>query len=109
MYFGFRPLGKKNNLQADIKENKKTTLGYIKEGFVVWDLQIISSHFDTNFCQMLLVHKVLSIIQSAFIGKQEYFTSLNMSENQCLTTVKLDVYDYIFSSGSRIRKYSTDV
>ena len=78
MYFGFRALGKKNNLQADIKENKKTTLGYIKEGFVVWDLQILSSHVDTNFYQMLLVHKVLSIIQSAFIGKQEYFTSLNM-------------------------------
>ena len=48
MYFGFRALEKKNNLQADIKENKKTTLGYIKEGFVVWDLQILSSHVDTK-------------------------------------------------------------
>ena len=49
-----------------------------------------------TFYQMLLVHKVLSKTQSAFIGKQEYFTSLYMRENHCLTTIELDVYDYIF-------------
>ena len=49
-----------------------------------------------TFYQMLLVHKVLSITQSAFIGKQEYFTSVYMREDHCLTTIELDVYDYIF-------------
>ena len=45
-----------------------------------------------TFYQMLLVHKVLSKTQSAFIGKQEYFTSFYLIENHCLTTIELQPF-----------------
>ena len=62
-----------------------------------------------TFYQMLLVHKVLSKTQSAFIGKQEYFTSLYMRENHCLTTIELDVYDYIFFEWKPNKIYQYDL
>ena len=108
MYFGFRVLAKNQFASRHWRKYENNFRLHQRRFCRLRSSKYSHLMLIQTFYQMLLVHKVLSKTQSAFIGKQEYFTSLYMRENHCLTTIELDVYDYIFFKWKPNKIYQYD-